>query len=475
VTIVRCRVYAAVGACVIGTWSIATGSTAASGPQAPAAVRRITWADAAPLQSRLDARGISPSGFPAFVDRTHAASLRRVHEGDLDHLVFYALQSTHFTKLAPIEPALSAKALVDGLTADEREAFLRDGRAPSSRIPPAAAARLAALIRILRSPTTDPRLVYFRDLVDRSFDRSTREAGLAREYLRAMRFVYEKEFVAAKAARPDEAVADLYRARGLSTDTEVEAGYLVYLGLGIVKSLDPERQVRRVLIVGPGLDLAPRTSLVETGPPESYQPWAVIDALLALKLSRIDDLVVTGADINSRVVDHLRQAAAAPPMLHMVSGVSETDGVTFTGDYRDYFAALGNAIGDVSDDRAVHASTGRLAKIIRVSPAAAGVLRAEPLDVVTERLEPGTFDVIIATNILPYFDDTQLMLALDNIAAMLAPGGLFLHNESRPLLGEITTALGLPYAQSRHAAIAAVRGAPAPLGDSVWIHRRVGR
>ena len=42
-----------------------------------------------------------------------------------------------------------------------------------------------------------------------------------------MRFVYQKEFVAQRAARPADAVADLYRSRGLSTDTAVEAGYLV--------------------------------------------------------------------------------------------------------------------------------------------------------------------------------------------------------------------------------------------------------
>ena len=33
---------------------------------------------------------------------------------------------------------------------------------------------------------------------------------------------------------------------------------------------------------------------------------------------------------------------------------------------------------------------------------------------------------------------------MSNIAAMLAPGGVFLHNESRPALGGITAALGLP-------------------------------
>ena len=55
---------------------------------------------------------------------------------------------------------------------------------------------------------------------------------------------------------------------------------------------------------------------------------------------------------------------------------------------------------------------------------------------------PG-FDLIIATNILPYFDDIQLMLAMGNVSRMLAPGGVFLHNEARPVLGDITEALGL--------------------------------
>ena len=66
------------------------------------------------------------------------------------------------------------------------------------------------------------------------------------------------------------------------------------------------------------------------------------------------------------------------------------------------------------------------------------------------------------------------MLAIGNVSRMLAPGGVFLHNEARPVLGEITEALGLQFEQSRHVVIATVRGA-APLSDSVWIHRRAGR
>jgi len=247
----------------------------------------------------------------------------------------------------------------------------------------------------------------------------------------------------------------------------VDAGYVVYLGLGVMKSMNAERPVRRVLIVGPGLDLAPRTGLVENGPPESYQPWAVIDALVALGLSRVDDLEVVAVDINPRVIDHLRAPRTGRPLLRLVSGIEESGGLTFSRDYRDYFASLGRAIGDVSDEHL----DARLRKTLRVRDVVVKRLRAEPLDIVTERLEGSAFDLVIATNILPYFDDSQLILAVSNIAAMLAPGGVFLHNETRPIVHEIATVIGLPIEQSRHVTIADVRGA-APLGDSVFLHRK---
>lgn len=419
--------------------------------QSTVAPNRIAWADVAPLHSALIAKGITANSFSSYVERTHEENLRRVHEGDLDHLVFYCLQSTRFTSLPPIEPAMSAKAFAD-----------------TSQIPDAARARIAAFIKALDSKSDDPRLSYFRGLVQTSApDSRQRDEILRREYARVMRFVYEKEFVARRATKATDAVVDLYRTRGLSTDTAVEAGYVVYLGLGVMKAIDPDRRVRRVLIVGPGLDLAPRTGLLEAGPPESYQPWAVIDALLALGLSRADDLQVVAADINPRVIDHLQRRRTDRPTLQLVSGIEEAGGVTFSRDYRDYFASLGRAIGDVSGEQL----TGRLKKTLRVRDTAVNVLRAELLDIVTERLDGLPFDLVIATNILPYFDDVQVMLAMSNVAGMMATGGVFLHNEPRPILGEIATVVGVPAEQSRHVSVADVRGAP-PLGDSVFLHRR---
>jgi hypothetical protein len=456
---------------VPGLLIVALGAMAAAFTQGRAA--RITWDDIVPLGARLQAWRFSASGFPDYVERLHRENLRRVREGDLDHLVFYLLQSTRFTSLPPIEPALSARALVESLDPRERDEFLKTSKIDASRVPSAVRSRIAALERALTKPGEDARLRYFRDLAAEALPKNgDLKAALASEYLRGMRFVYQKEFVAQRAEHPADAVADLYRTRGLSTDTAVEAGYLVHLGLAVAKGLRPDRRIRRVLVVGPGMDLAPRTGFREV-PPESYQPWAVIDALVSTGFAVLDDLEVTAADINPRVVAHLRRSAASPPTLQLTTEIGAKDGVSFSRDYREYFEGLGARLTMPARAPAVtEDAAGHLQKSVRVGASAARVLRAEPLDIVTERLTGSPFDLVIATNILPYFDDQQLALAASNIAAMLAPGGLFLHNEARPILGELSAAFGLPFEQSRHAVIATVTGAPAPLFDSVFLHVR---
>jgi hypothetical protein len=155
-----------------------------------------------------------------------------------------------------------------------------------------------------------------------------------------------------------------------------------------------------------------------------------------------------------------------------MSEIRDSETVTLTPEYRSYFSNLGLAIAE--GDAGITTVDGHLRKSVRVSSSATRALKAEKLDIVTERLSAGAsaFDLVIATNILPYFDDVQLMLALSNVGSMLAPGGVFLHNEARPFMHDVTTALGVPFEQSRHVIIANVRGAAPPLFDSVFLHRK---
>jgi hypothetical protein len=437
--------------------------------------RPIRWDDVpATIQRRLQVLGLSGASFTAFREDHERQTRARVVEGDLDALIYYALQSTLFTRAPPIEPALSAKAFVEGLDDTSRRRFLAGESVGSDGVPSPVRQRLTALLTSLRQAPPQSRLEFFRDIVSRQVAaESKREAFLVEQYVRAMRFLYQKEFVAQRTSA--EAVVALYRQRGLSTDTAVEAGYLVHLGLATLKALDPSRRIRRVLIVGPGLDLAPRTGLIEAGAPESYQPFAVVDSLLSLGLSRLDDLVVVGADVNPRVIDRLEGASKRSVTLTLVTGVGDGGGVTLQQDYRDYFNGVGRSIAEVLAPPALPARyDGHLRRALRVRPEVSRVVSGVSLDIATDRIDDGLFDLVVATNVLPYLDDTLLSLALANVSAMLAPGGLFLHNESRSVLGELTRDLSLPVMQARTGVIASVAGA-APLADAVVIHEKVRR
>jgi predicted TPR repeat methyltransferase len=68
------------------------------------------------------------------------------------------------------------------------------------------------------------------------------------------------------------------------------------------------------------------------------------------------------------------------------------------------------------------------------------VLACQPVDlnIVLER-EPGSagrFDLVVATNVFVYYSALEQGLALQNVANMLKPGGVFLSNTELPRLPE---------------------------------------
>jgi chemotaxis methyl-accepting protein methylase len=71
-------------------------------------------------------------------------------------------------------------------------------------------------------------------------------------------------------------------------------------------------------------------------------------------------------------------------------------------------------------------------RAIAVRPAIVAAIASEDVNIILERLAPlpddQRFDLIVATNILVYYDAFEQALALANISRMLKPGGLFLTN-----------------------------------------------
>src|SRR5205807_3507326 len=130
-------------------------------------------------------------------------------------------------------------------------------------------------------------------------------------YRTAMRFLVQKEI--------DERGSVVYQERGHSTDTQVEANFAVWNALATIHALNGSEKLNRVLIVGPGLDFAPRTDMIDAFDPQSYQPYAVADALLQLKLADPASMAIHCVDINDRVVRFINEYPKGARRLSLAS------------------------------------------------------------------------------------------------------------------------------------------------------------
>ena len=352
----------------------------------------------------------SPEAFDRFIAQTSMDSERRLREGEWDHLVYFMLQSRRFTELPPIDPAFSA-------------------RNNPSQPPPEVLKRIDAFVT---SSSTDARFLELRKLMGRE----PREI-VTREYLRAMRFLYEKEHVTRRkeGSQRRNDVAELYQTRGLSTDTGIDANFAVHAGLQAIREIRPQARVTRVLVIGPGLDLAPRTQLREDYPPQSPQPFLIADSLLRLKLASMDGLHVHAVDYSTRVIRFFADfASTRNRTLYLAWQPSEQE-------HRAYFDDLGERLGKAEPRPG--------GKKVAVSEQVVERISATRLNIVIERLATERFDLVIATNVLLYLNNRELALALLNIQSMLERGGFFLHNESRPEIESVSRSLLMPVIHAR--------------------------
>ena len=451
--------------------------------EAAAPARRfVEYRDLPPVvREWLRGERIDAETFGQYLADVNRRSETRRDAGDREHLIYFILQSTRFTDDAAIEPARSARAFVDGLKPDERERLLDEPRRPPSahRLPRDVRRRFDAFLdtrtrgfqkRHQAVPVTeDDRFAHFARMLPR--DREEALVFLHAAYLDAMRFLYRKEHVSDDGRR----VAELYQDRGYSTDTAFEANFPVDLAMGILARLDSNQRLRNILIVGPGLDLAPRTDLIDVVPPQSYQPFALADSLLRRGLADAADVSIHCIDINDAVVDYLTQVHDRRlTELTVLSGLTDGAARPLAQEYRHYFSEFGTRIGTQSGRaRRAGRSGDRLFTSITIAEPIARSITAERLNIVSERYEASDlYDLVVATNVFPYFTDTELALALSNVSAMLRGGGYLVHNETRPMLQWLARASGLAPFQLRSVIVAP--HAHRPTYDAVWIHRKGG-
>jgi len=194
----------------------------------------------------------------------------------------------------------------------------------------------------------------------------------------------------------------------------------------------------------------------------------VIDSLIRHGAADARELSVATLDLSPRVNQHLERARtnARDDMNYMVQlPLSEDDSVRqWDPALVAYWQHFGDQIGEDVTAIAPPEGAGKLkVRAVRIRSSIAEKLEPYDANIVLERLPDAKFDLVIATNILVYYDAFEQSLALTNIASMLRPGGLFLTNYA---------VSPLPPMEPKAAAVVPVFWDNRKQGDTLFWYRR---
>jgi hypothetical protein len=457
---------------LIGTLFAAPATAAASEPpsgvsivpfdEARAVVSALGDASPAPLRGRDDER--LEAAWPGWVRERDRSVRERLVVGEADAVVNLLFFGTSFTGA----PRLTAEAMRSGAPGaieaalDRRLADLLDAlatRRGGERIALVRALLEAQGVRIGAPKGRERAAVWILENVARV---RREQSALAAEVERAGRLPDATSRLAARST--------VFRDRGIALDTSLRPAFAIEEALAdaLARGLLTKGSVRRVAVVGPGLDFVDKAEGQDFYPPQSLQSLALVDSLLRLGLADAASLRVTAFDISPLVLDHLRRARdrAAAGEGYALQLPRPSDG--WGGPLVAYWQRLGEAVADAATPVTPPTTAGPVVvRAVRVRPTVVQLVRPVDLNVVYQRLvlpQSERFDLVVATNILVYYDTFEQCLAMANVAVMTAPGGLFLTNN---LL------LELPGSALRSAGYKTVVFSDAPEdGEHVLLYRR---
>lgn len=402
--------------------------------------------------------------WPRWVTRRDAEIRARLLPGYEDAIVNLLFFGTRFTTAPRITyadvPALDPSA---GRNADLEQ-------------------RLDDMVRALEAPGDNGRLRFVRRILDqRHLVLSTRTG---REGVRAYLVTLVTRLVGDR-RRYDQTVAllkqlddpsagiagrsTLFQDRGLSSDTSLFPDFAVEEALTQIanRRLLPPRSVRRVAVIGPGLDIADKQDGYDFYPQQTIQPFSLVDSLHRVGLAGSDTIVTLTFDVNPRVTEHLAAAR-----LRARSGASYTIQLARNSDENwmpglvGFWSRFGDRIARPAVAVRPPINAGHVAvRAVQVRPSVVLATIPADLNVVVQRpifTSPGDrVDLAVATNVLVYYGPFEQSLALTNIVQMLNPGGLFLTNDFVvPVAGmSLAAYTDVPYTD---------RGD----GDRVWWYRK---
>jgi hypothetical protein len=382
------------------------------------------------------------AAWPGWIERHDRQVRARLEQGDEDTIVNWLLFGTSFTT----RPRAVLGAVESG-AADDQALVLR-------RTIELIEARLDDLLTALATPGADERRLFARALLQRRGVRfaTAADRDAARQYLLAsvIRVATEQDQIDQELAATSGGGAAtefvqrsrLFRTRGLSLDTSLVTNFSIDRTLAAMKAggvLKPGA-VKRVAIIGPGLDFADKDVGFDAYPQQTLQPFAVLDSLKQLGLApAAGDPAMVLLDISPRVIDHVTQARArAAKNIGYTLNLLLPRSTPWRPEIHGYWETFGRQVGSPAQAPASK-TVDAIAELraIRARPSAVRQMSVLDLNVVTERLEGYAFDLVIATNVFIYYDVLEQALAMSNVGAMLGPGAFLLANVAAPALASV--------------------------------------
>ena len=382
-----------------------------------------------------DASAIAPA-WATWIKRRDAEIRSRLDQGDEDSLINFLLFGASFTK----QPRVTFEQLRQMKTKAEGEVLAT-----------LIASRSSDLVAGATNPGSNERLLFARKILSerKGFHLETSKGREeAKTYLvgSLQRILnedtnYAKTLEAARMQGDASAEfaerSQLFRARGLSSDTSILPNYAIEESLKQIKTRDLIKpgSVRRVAVVGPGLDFTDKQEGYDLYPQQTIQPFAIIDTLLRTGLASAGSLQIVTFDLSPRVNDHLMQSRqhAQKGEAYVVQLPRDLTTNWKPGAVK-YWEQFGDQIGQPVPPVAVPLNiSGVKLRAVRVRPNIVSRITPADLNIVLQApdLAAGeVFDLVIATNILVYYDTFEQSLALLNIEKMLRPGGFLLSNNA---------------------------------------------
>jgi hypothetical protein len=263
----------------------------------------------------------------------------------------------------------------------------------------------------------------------------------------------------------------LYAERGLSVDTSLLPNYAVEDTLHSLaaKGVVAAGKIRRIAVIGPGLDFTDKRDGYDFYPLQTIQPFAVMEAVLRLGLGKAAEIEVVTLDLNPAVNAHIARVAkeAQAGRAYTVQLPRDTNSGWNTAAV-GYWEHFGETLGTHAKPLPVPQALGGVTlRAVAIAPGYASRVAPLDLNIVAQTMDLGEgqgFDLVVATNVLVYYDRLQQALAMASIARMMNPGGIFIANNALPAQHDQS----LEYLGRRGVSYA-TNGA---YGDDVVVYRR---